>query len=388
MVNKDFFQALDELETQKRINKEQFIETLETALTSAYKKMYGEAKSAMVKLNSEKCTIKIYSYKTVVDQVVDSDKEISLEDARNIKKSYQIGDSVAQEESTKDFGRIAAQTAKQVVMQRLKEMERQAAVSELSEKEDELLTTVVKRIDNGTAFVAIAGSHTEGILFENDQIPGEKLNVGDRIKVYVRKIQDSFKGPQIQVTRTNLGFVRKLFELEIPEIQTGDVVIKNISREPGSRTKIALQSQKPGLDPIGACVGNRGIRINTISSEMNNEKIDLILYSDDSLEYIARALSPAKVISVETNDSLKVSQVIVPDDKLSLAIGKNGQNVRLAAKLTGWKIDVKAESSVEGSAGKVKDVDFELSELSEDDNNQEELEPINFDEFSSLEDIE
>lgn len=388
MVNKDFFQALDELETQKGINKEQFIETLESALTSAYKKMYGEAKSAMVKLNAEKCTIKIYSYKTVVDQVVDSDKEISLEDARNIKKSYQIGDSVTQEESTKDFGRIAAQTAKQVVMQKLKEMERQAAVSELSEKEDELLTTVVKRLDNGTAFVAIAGSHTEGVLFESDQIPGEKLNVGDRIKVYVRKIQDSFKGPQIQVTRSNLGFVRKLFELEIPEIQTGEVIIKNISREPGSRTKIALQAQKPGLDPIGACVGNRGVRINTVSSEMNNEKIDLVLYSDDPLEYIARALSPAKVISVETNDSLKVSQVVVPDDKLSLAIGKNGQNVRLAAKLTGWKIDVRAESSVEGSAGKVKDVDFELSELSEDDTNQEELEPISFDEFSSLDDIE
>lgn len=386
MVNKDFFQALDELESQKGINKEQFIETLESALTSAYKKMYGEAKSAMVKLNSEKCTIKIYSYKTVVEEVTEPDKEISLDDARLIKKSYQLGDTVAQEESTKEFGRIAAQTAKQVVMQRLKEMERQAAVSELSEKEDELLTTIVKRIDNGTTYVTIAGSHTEGILFENDQIPGEKLNVGDRIKVYVKKIQDSYKGPQIQVTRSNLGFVRKLFELEIPEIQTGDVIIKNISREPGSRTKIALQS-KNGLDPIGACVGNRGIRINTISSEMNNEKIDLILYSDDPLEYIARALSPAKVISVETNDSLKVSQVIVPDDKLSLAIGKNGQNVRLAAKLTGWKIDVRAESSIEGSAGKAKNIDFELSELSDEDT-LEELEPISFEEFSSLDDIE
>ena len=387
MINKDFFQALDELETQKRINKEQFIETLESALTSAYKKMYGEAKSAMVKLNPEKCTIKIYSYKTVVQEVEDFDKEISLEEARKIKKSYQIGDTVAEEESTKEFGRIAAQTAKQVVMQRLKEMERQIAVSELAEKEDELLTSVVKRIDNGTVYVTIAGSHTEGVMLENDQIPGEKFNIGDRIKVYVRKIQDSFKGPQIQVTRANLGFVRKLFELEIPEIQTGEVVIKNIAREPGSRTKVSLYTEKPNLDAVGACVGNRGIRINTITSEMNNEKIDLVLYSEDPLEYIARALSPAKVLSVETNDSLKVSQVIVPDDKLSLAIGKNGQNVRLAAKLTGWKIDVKSESNVEGSAGKVKEVEFELSELDENDSNDE-LEPIELDDFASLDDIE
>ena len=389
MINKDFFQALDELETQKRINKEQFIETLESALTSAYKKMYGEAKSAMVKLNPEKCTIKIYSYKTVVETVEDADKEIALEDARQIKKSYQIGDTVTQEESTKEFGRIAAQTAKQVVMQRLKEMERQIAVSELAEKEDELLTTIVKRIDNGTVYVTIAGSHTEGVMLENDQIPGERFNVGDRIKVYVRRIQDSFKGPQIQVTRANLGFVRKLFELEIPEIQTGEVVIKNIAREPGSRTKVSVYTNKPNLDPIGACVGNRGIRINTITSEMNNEKIDLVLYSEDPLEYIARALSPAKVISVETNDSLKVSQVIVPDDKLSLAIGKNGQNVRLAARLTGWKIDVKSESKVEGSAGKVKEVEFELSELDENDfKPSEDLEPIELDDFSSLDDIE
>lgn len=386
MVNKDFFQALDDLEQLKKINKEQFIETLEAALTSAYKKMYGEAKSALVKLNPEKCTIKIYSYKTVVENVEDYDKEISLEDALKIKKSYQIGDTVVEEESTKEFGRIAAQTAKQVVMQRLKEMERQIAISELSEKEDELLTTVIKRIDNGTIFVNISGSHTEGVMLESDQIPGEKFHVGDRVKVYVKRIQDSFKGPQIQVTRSNLGFVRKLFELEIPEIQTGEVVIKNIARDPGNRTKIAIYSSKPNIDPLGACVGNRGMRVNTISSEMNGEKIDLILYSEDPMEYIARALSPAKAISVEINESLKVSRVIVPDDKLSLAIGKNGQNVRLAARLTGWKIDVRSESQVEGSAGKVKDVDFELTELV-DDVAQEELTPVqdvDFSEFSSL----
>lgn len=385
MINKDFFQALDELESQKKINKEQFISTLEAALTSAYKKMYGEAKSALVKLNPEKATIKIYSYKTVVETVEDFDKEISLEEAQQIKKSHKIGDTVMTEESTKEFGRIAAQTAKQVVMQRLKEMERDIALSELSEKEDELLTAVVKRIDNGTIFVSIPGTNTEGVMLEKDQIKGERYKEGDRVKVYVKKIQDSFKGMQVQVTRTNLGFVRKLFELEVPEIASGEVVIKNIAREPGNRTKVAVMATKANIDPVGACLGNRSARINAISAEMNGEKIDLVLYSDDALEYIARALSPAKVLSVETNESLKVSRVIVPDDKLSLAIGKGGQNVRLAAKLTGWKVDVRSESQVEGSAGKVKEVEYELTDLTEleDEGKFEEIE-----DFSNFDDIE
>ena len=379
MVNKDFFQALDQLETEKKINKEQFIETLETALTSAYKKMYGEAKSALVKLVPEKNTIKIYSYKTIVEEVEDIDKEISLEEARKIKKSYNIGDTVVQEETTKEFGRIAAQTAKQVVMQKLRELERQMAVSELSEKEDELLTAVVKRVDAGTVYVSIAGSHTEGVLLENDQIPGEILKVGDRIKVYVKKIRESFKGTQIQVSRSNVDFVKKLFELEIPEILSGDVVIKDVARDAGNRTKISVYSSKPNVDALGACVGNRGVRINQIISEMNGEKIDLVLYSDDPLEYIARALSPAKVLSVETNESLKVSRVIVPQDKLSLAIGKSGQNVRLAARLTGWKIDVKPENEVEEETS---EQEYELTDLSEDAQ-KENLDDI----FAGLEDL-
>ncbi len=379
MVNKDFFQALDELEAEKKINKEQFIETLETALTSAYKKMYGEAKSAMVKLIPEKNTIKIYSYKTVVENVEDEDKEISLEDARKIKKSYELGDTVINEESTKEFGRIAAQTAKQVVMQKLREIERSIAVSELSEKEDELLTTIVKRIDNGTVYVSIAGSHTEGVMLESDQIPGEKFRVGDRVKVYVKRIRESFKGTQIQVSRSNAEFVKKLFELEIPEITSGDVIIKDIARDPGNRTKISVYSNKPNVDALGACVGNRGVRINQIVSEINGEKIDLVLYSDDPLEYIARALSPAKVISVETNESLKVSRVIVPKDKLSLAIGKNGQNVRLAARLTGWKIDVKPENEVEDQ---VDTTEYELTDISEEESAKE-LDDI----FAGLEDL-
>ncbi|MCI6572905.1 MAG: transcription termination factor NusA [Firmicutes bacterium] len=382
MINKDFFLALDELEMQKKINKEQFIEALETALTSAYKKMYGEAKNALVKLNPEKNTIKIYSYKKIVEEPEDMDKEISLEEARKLKKSYQIGDSVVEEESTKEFGRIAAQTAKQVVMQKLKEIERQIAVDELSEKEDELLTTVVKRIENGVVYVQIAGSHSEGVMLETDQIPGEKFHEGDRIKVYVKRIKDSFRGPQIQVSRSNIGFVRKLFELEIPEIESGEVIIKNIARDPGNRTKVAVYSEKPNVDAVGACVGNRGVRINTIVSELNGEKIDLVLYSDDPLEYIARALSPAQIISVETNDSLKASRVIVPANKLSLAIGKSGQNVRLAARLTGWKIDVKPETEVAKEEEKPAEVEYELTNVPEDNGD------FDFGGFDDLEEID
>ncbi len=384
MVNKDFFKALEELEQERNIDKDTFIQTLETALTSAYKKMYGEAKSAMVKLYPERNTIRIYSYKTVVDNVEDEDKEISLEEARKTKKSYKVGDIVAVEETTKDFGRIAAQTAKQVVMQKLKELEKQQAVSELSEKEDELLTTIVKRIDGDNVFVSIPGTNTEGALMKQDQIPGDKFQVGDRVKVYVKKIKESFHGPQIQVSRSNIGFVRKLFELEIPEIASGEVVIKNIARDAGNRTKVAVFCDKPNVDAVGACVGNRGSRINTIVNELNGEKIDLVEYSNDPLEYIARALSPAKVLSVETNDSLNMSQVIVPDDKLSLAIGKGGQNVRLAAKLTGWKIDVKPESYVKPVKDE-KEPEYELTELSDEDSfntmsDLDDLEEINGDE--------
>ena len=367
MVNKDFFKALDELEQEKKINKETFIQTLETALTSAYKKVYGEAKSAMVKLYPERNTIKIYSYKTVVEEVEDADKEISLQEARLQKKSFKVGDIVAVEETTKDFGRIAAQTAKQVVMQKLREMERQTAIDELSEKEDELLTTIVKRVEDDIVYVQIAGSNTEGVMMKTDQIPGDKFNVGDRVKVYVKKIRDSFKGPQIQVSRSNIGFVRKLFELEVPEIASGEVKIKNIARDAGNRAKVSVYSDRPNVDAIGACVGNRGTRINTIVNELNGEKIDLVEYSEDPLEYIARALSPAKALSVETNDSLNMSQVIVPDDKLSLAIGKGGQNVRLAAKLTGWKIDVKPESFLKPKdVPQETEVEYELTELADD----------------------
>ncbi len=368
MISKDFFQALEDFETERKIKKEVFIEALETALTSAYKKNYGEAKSAVVKLNPEKHTIKIYSYKTVVDEVVDPDKEISLEDAKQIKSTYKIGSLVETEEVPKDFGRIAAQTAKQVVMQKLREAEKEVTMSEIAEKEDQLITTIVKRIDGKNVFVEIGA--TEAVLSERDQIPGEKYHIGDRIKVYVKPIPEDFQGSLVQVSRAHVNFVKRLFELEVPEIENGEIEIKSISREAGSRTKIAVASDNPNLDVIGACVGNKGMRINSIVNELNGEKIDIIEYSEDPLVFIERALSPAKVIKVEMIEEGQ-ARAIVPDDVLSLAIGKQGQNVKLAARLTHIKIDVKPLSKVENEQVENKPVhtdEFQIDEnLSLDD---------------------
>ena len=342
MVNKDFFIALDLLEKEKNIKKEYFIEALEAALTSAYKKNFGEGKSASVKLVPEKNTIKVYAYKTIVEEVEDPDKEISLDDAKLIKKSYKIGDIVQEEVTPKEFGRIAAQTARQVVMQRLREAERNNTMSELNDKEGELVTGIARRFDGKNFYFDIGAQSTEGVLGERDQIPGEKVEIGSRLKLFVRKIKDDFRGPQVQVTRANAGFVEKLFELEVPEISSGEVKIKSIVREAGYRTKMAVYADNENIDPIGACVGNKGMRVNVIVDELNGEKIDIIPYSDIPEEYIAAALSPARVLSVTIDDLTKSAKVVVPQDKLSLAIGKSGQNVRLAAKLTGWKIDVKA----------------------------------------------
>lgn len=345
MVNKDFFVALEDLENEKKIKKEFFIEALEAALTSAYKKNFGEAMSAQVKLDPEKATIKVYSYKTVVEEVEDPDKEISLNDAKEIKKSYKLGDRVTTEVTPKNFGRISAQIAKQVVMQRLKDAEHEVAMSELSEKQNELITAVIRRIEADLIYVEIPGSKTEGVMQPQDKIPGENYAIGDRIKVYVKSIKDSSKSTVVSVTRANPGFVKRLFELEVPEIQSGEVEIKSIVREAGYRTKMAVYSPNPNIDAVGACVGNKGMRINAIVNELNGEKIDIINWSENPLEFIARALSPATVITVYALENANSARVVVPDDKLSLAIGKSGQNVRLAVKLTNWKIDVKSETA-------------------------------------------
>lgn len=345
MVNKDFFAALDELEKEKRIKKDTFIEALETALVIAYKKHTGTAKAIQVKLVPERSTIKILAYQTVVEQVEDKDTQISLEDARYISRKAKVGDVISEEISSKEFGRIAAQTAKQVIMQKLREVEGAMAYSELSQKEDELITGVIRRIEaNGTAYVEI--NKLEAVMLPQDQMPNDKFVVGDKVKVYVKKIKEGQRGPQIMVSRTIAGFVKRLFELEVPEIAGGLVVIKAIVREAGYRTKMAVYTEESNIDAVGACVGNRGMRVNAIVSELGGEKIDIILWSENPLEFIAKALSPATVVSV-TQIGEKSAVAVVPDEKLSLAIGRDGQNARLAARLTGWKIDVKSESAAE-----------------------------------------
>jgi len=372
MVNKDFFKALEDLEQARKIKREFFIEALESALTSAYKKNYGEAKNATVVLSPEKGLIKIYSYKTVVEEVEDPDKEISLEEAKDIKANAKLGDHIQEEEKPRDFGRIAAQTAKQVIMQKLREAEKDIAMGEVSEKEDELITTIVRRMDDKNIYVEIGANGLEAAMGEQDQIPGERYYVGERIKVYVKRIRDSFQGPLVQVSRANTGFVKRLFELEVPEIASGEIIIHNIVREAGYRTKIAVYTNNSNLDPIGACVGNKGMRINTIVAELNGEKIDIIPYSENPQEFIANALSPAEVISVEILGE-KESRAIVPDNKLSLAIGKNGQNVRLAAKLTGWKIDVKAQGISIEKKEKQEEIKVELENHIENMDNLDDM---------------
>jgi len=369
MINKDFFQALKDLEAERGINEEVFIAALEQALTAAYKKNSGLAKNAEVKLNPEKNTIKIYSYRTVVAEVEDEEKEISIEEAKQIKHSYKVGDQVKQEESTKDFNRIAVQTAKQVITQKIKEIEKQSIFKDIADKEGKLIVANVKRIDIDNVYLEIGGTTLEGLLTKKDMLPTDNLRPGDRVKVYVRHIKDDFRGAVVQVSRTHANFVRMLLEMEVPELNNGDVSIVGIVREAGLRTKISVSTTVPNLDPIGACIGNKGARINSVINELNGEKIDIINYSENPADYIVSALSPAEVSEITVDTAAGVANVLVPENKLSLAIGKGGHNVRLAAKLTGYKIDVKptSEKQVEtksndvvstGSANIILDDDF------------------------------
>ena len=373
MNNKDFFLALEELERTKGIKKSVFIEALETALVIAYKKQTGTPKAIEVKLVPEKNSIKIYAYQTVVEIVEDKDTQISLEDARLINKKYKVGDVVTEEINSKSIDRIPAQTAKQVIMQKLREVESEMAYSELSSKEDEIISCTVRRTEGDNVYVEI-NKKLEAVLAPRDQAPHDKYLPGDHIKVYVKKIKEGQRGPQIMISRTDPGFVKKLFELEVPEIASGLITIKSIVREAGYRTKMAVYCEDPNVDAVGACVGNRGMRVNSIVSELGGEKIDIIPWDPDILEFIARSLSPAKVVMVQVNDELHAAKVIVMDDMLSLAIGKDGQNARLAAKLTGWKIDVKPYSSLTAIADEpAQEIVEERSESDFDDVFNEDL---------------
>lgn len=346
MVNKDFFLALEDLEREKGISRDVFRDMLEQALSSAHKKQLGDARGIKIVFQDEKKAIRFYATQEVVEEVVEPGKQITLEEAQAIKKSAKIGDIFQTEiNPTKDFGRIAAQTAKQVIMQRMKEIEKAALQSEYEDKEGELLTSIVRRIDEKHVYVEIGQNQMEGVLLQKDQVPGERYELGQKLKVFVKKVQNTGKDTQVLVSRTSTGLVKKLFENEVPEIRQGIVEIKSIAREAGQRTKIAIVSNDSQIDPVGTCVGPKGVRVNSIVAELGGEKIDIIPWSDNPLEFIAKSLSPAKVLKVYALDQENTARAIVPDDKLSLAIGRDGQNARLAVRLTGWKIDVKAEST-------------------------------------------
>lgn len=346
MVNKEFFLALDLIERENKISKEVMIESLQAGLASAYKKEHGESRNVVVRLNEEKHIIKVYAHRLVVDDVEDEDAEIWVEEAQEIDPKYKIGDVVIEDITPKQFSRIAAQTAKQVIIQRINDAKKELILSEMSNRQGEIAQATIRRKDGNTVYVEISGTQMEGVMMQSDQVPIEKYNINENIKVYIKKIRDTLRGAQVIVSRSSAGFVRKLFELEVPEIKVGLVKIENIVREAGFRTKIAVLTEDPNIDAVGSCIGNRGIRVNSVVNELSGEKIDVIEYCADPIEFIARSLSPAQVLMVSIDEEDKSARVIVPDEKLSLAIGRNGQNARLAAKLTGWKIDVKPYSSL------------------------------------------
>lgn len=341
----EFIEALEEIEKEKGICKDTIFDALEAALISGYKKNFGSSQNVEVEINKENGEVRVLAKKTVVESVEDELLEISLESAREIDKNYDIDDIVNIEITPRNFGRIAAQTAKQVVMQKIKEAEREIVFGEFINRENEIITGLVQRVSKNNVFVNLG--KTEGILTPSEQIQGEVYNQGDRIKAYILEVKKTTKGPQILLSRTHPGLVKRLFELEVPEIQDGTVDIFSIAREAGSRTKIAVFSKDDNVDPVGACVGFKGARVKAIVDELKGEKIDIINWSKDSGEFLSNSLSPAQVIRVDVNEKEKSALVVVPDYQLSLAIGKEGQNARLAAKLTGWKIDIKSEGQIE-----------------------------------------
>ena len=359
---KEFFAAISQIEAEKGIKKGYMLEKITQALVSAYRRDHeGVGDNLSVEADEENGTVRMYLRKEVVAEVDNSGMEISLQEAREALPMAEIGDVVRMEVKPKNFGRIAAQTARQVIIQGIREAEQGMVYDEFCSKEHELLTGVVTRIDprSGAAVLRLhSGSEfTDAFLGINEQVKGESCTEGQRLKVYVVEVRRATEGPQVLISRTHPGLVKRLFEMEVPEIYDGTVEIKSVAREAGSRTKLAVWSADPNVDPIGACVGQRGQRVNTIVDELRGEKVDIIKYSEDPAQYIAAALSPASVISVEELPDGKSCRVIVPDDQLSLAIGKEGQNARLAARLTGYKIDIRPESAPEPPEEEIEEVE-------------------------------
>ena len=352
-MNAEFFSAIADIEREKGIPQLYMLEKIEQALLAALKKDYPNcAECARVVLDPIEKTVDMFLQKTVVETVENPNSQYSVEQAKEISPDLVPGDVVNEPVDTNRFGRIAAQAAKQVIIQGIREAERNIVYDEFTSKEHEILTGVVSRVDPRTGGVSIQigsnSEHTEAMLSSGERIPGESLRDGDRIKVYVIEVRKSTRGPQILISRTHPGLVKRLFELEVPEIFEGIVEIRSIAREAGNRTKIAVYSKNPNVDPVGSCVGQSGYRVNIVSAELRGEKIDIIQWSDDPLQYIAAALSPSKVVTVLTDPFDMSARVVVPDHQLSLAIGNKGQNARLAARLTGYKIDIRPESGFFG----------------------------------------
>jgi transcription termination/antitermination protein NusA len=347
-MNQEFIEALKEIVKEKGISEDLLFTTIEDALVVAYKKNYasvgGGNQNVKVTMNRETGEIHVYAQKTVVQSIEDEVNDITLDEARDFDPSFDIGDTVNIEVTPKKFGRVAAQAAKQVVIQRIKEEERRLVYNEFIEKECDIISGIVLRKDKANVLVDLG--KIEAVLGPNEQMPGEVYNFNDRLKLYIVEVKNTTKGAQIVVSRTHPGLIKRLFELEVPEIYSGIVEIKSIAREAGSRTKIAVYSNDENVDAMGACVGPKGTRVQTIVNELKNEKIDIIKWNKLPEEYIANALSPAKVLDVTLDEASKSARLIVDDSQLSLAIGKEGQNVRLAAKLTGWKIDIKSKSQM------------------------------------------
>lgn len=344
-MSKELSAALETLEKEKGISKEVVVDALEAALVSAYKRNYGTAQNVEVLFDEKNGDITVYQVKEVAEEVFDSQLEIALEDALDINKAYEIGDKIKFEVTPKSFGRIAAQTAKQVIMQRMREAERSNVYNEYIQYKDDLMTGTVERQDN--RFIYINLGKVEAVLSKRDQIEHETYQTHDRIKVYVSNVEDSTKGPQVFVSRTHPNLIKRLFEQEVPEIYDGVVEIISIAREAGDRSKVAVASRDENVDPVGTCVGPRGSRVQTIVNELNGENMDIVEWDKNPAVYIKNALNPAEVIDVQFDKEQNTCVVVVPDYQLSLAIGKRGQNVRLAAKLTGYKIDIKSEENME-----------------------------------------
>ncbi|RID87132.1 transcription termination/antitermination protein NusA [Peribacillus asahii] len=341
-MSSELLDALYILEKEKGISREVLLEAIEAALISAYRRNFNQAQNVRIDLNLGKGTMRVFARKDVVDEVFDSRLEISLEEAKKINPNYQLEDVVEMEVTPKDFGRIAAQTAKQVVTQRVREAERGIIYSEFIDREEDIMTGIVQRQDS--RFIYVSLGKIEALLPVNEQMPNEQYKPHDRIKVFITKVEKTSKGPQIFVSRSHPGLLKRLFEIEVPEIFDGTVEIKSVAREAGDRSKISVYADNEEVDPVGSCVGQKGQRVQAIVNELKGEKIDIVKWSEDPVVFVANALSPSKVLEVIVNEEEKATTVIVPDYQLSLAIGKRGQNARLAAKLTGWKIDIKSET--------------------------------------------